>query len=145
MNTLLIVFAIIVGFLIFGTIVGKIIENNHQDFLNKLTPNARAEYEKKIEEERLAIEEERLAKKRAIEEERLAKERAIFIEINGEINPELICPHCQTKGIVHSKYFSYNKVVKGKFGGILKTNIKINQNTSGTIRYCAHCKSQWII
>lgn len=99
----------------------------HQEFLDRLTPEGRANYDKKVEEDRIK------------------KEKDIFIEINGEINQELICPHCQTKGFVHSKWYSINRVVDGKIGGILKTNVKINKIESGTARYCAKCKSRWTI
>lgn len=102
-------------------------KREHQKYVDRLTPEGRAVYDKKSEEERLK------------------KEEDLFIEINGPINAELICTHCQTKGTVHSKNYSLNRVVKGKIGGILKTDIKMNQIESGTLRYCKKCESRWTI
>ncbi len=92
----------------------------HQRYLDGLSPEDRANYEKKAEDAR-------------------------FVAIHGPLNPELICPHCQSKGTVHSKYYSFKTTTKGKVGGVLKTDIKIDKVESGTLRYCINCKSNWTI
>lgn len=129
---------VLVGLIIYLIIEDKKSKKIHQKFLDELTPEGRIAYDNKVEKERLEVEKEIL-------EERLKKEEKLFFEINGKINPELICPHCQNKGFVYSKEYSFNKTVKGKVGGILKTDIKINQNESGTMRFCKNCESRWNI
>ena len=118
---------VIAALLIYATASDYFKKRDHEEFLDRLTPEGRVNYDKKVEEDRIK------------------KERELFIEINGEINQNLICPHCQTKGSVHSKEYSFNRVVNGKFGGILKTDIKINKSESGTARFCSKCESRWTI
>ena len=52
----------------------------HQKFLDRLTPEGRANYDKKMEQNRIK------------------QEQDLFILAHGPINPDLVCPHCQTKG-----------------------------------------------
>ena len=96
-----------------------------KEMIAKMSPDERAAYDKKIEDDRLQ------------------REKEAFIFVHGEVNHELICPHCQKKGTVHSKNYTENKVSKGKVGGILKTNINMSQAESGIRRRCNNCGSQW--
>lgn len=96
-----------------------------EKMIEKMSPDERAAYDKKIEDDRLR------------------RENEAFLFLHGQVNPELICPHCQKKGNVHSKSYVKNKVVKGKVGGILKTDINMSQAESGVERCCNNCGSQW--
>ena len=89
-----------------------------EEMVEKMSPDERAAYNEKIKNDSLVF-------------------------LHGQVNLELICPHCQKKGTVHSKNYTKNKVVKGSAGGILKTDIKMNQVESGIARYCNNCGSQW--
>lgn len=127
MNILIIFLLLFLAWFVYSKFTENQREKEHQEFLNKLSPEERSNYEKEMEIERLK------------------KEEVLLIQINGPLNPDLICPHCQTKGQVHSKIYSHTRVVNGKVGGILKTDIKINQVESGTMRYCRKCESRWSI
>lgn len=98
-----------------------------KEIYDQMTPENRAEYDKKIEEDRLK------------------KEEKIFIMVYGNLNQELICPHCQTKGVVYTKQYSKDIVTTGKIGGIFKTNIKTTTKSWVNQRHCTQCKTTWNI
>ena len=91
-----------------------------EKMINKMSPDERAAYDKKIKDD-------------------------AFVFLHGPVNLELICPHCQKKGTVHSRNCTKNMVAKGSVGGILKTSINMNQTESGIARCCNNCGSQWNI
>ena len=96
-----------------------------EKMIAKMSPDERAAYDKKIEADRIKNENE------------------AFLFLHGQVSPELICAHCQMKGAVHSKSYTKSKVVKGKFGGILKTDINMSQVESGVQRFCRNCGTKW--
>lgn len=63
----------------------------------------------------------------------------------GPINANLICPHCQTKGMVHVKQVARVATSTGKVGGILKTDTKSTITTVVTQHHCDQCSSTWDI
>ena len=63
----------------------------------------------------------------------------------GAINANLICPHCQTKGVVHVKRVSRVATSTGKVGGILKADTKSTVTTVVTQHHCDQCSSTWDI
>ena len=63
----------------------------------------------------------------------------------GPINANLICPHCQTKSLVHVKQVSRVATSTGKVGGILKANTKSTVTTVVTQHHCDQCNSTWDI
>lgn len=99
----------------------------HQDMLDQMTPENRAKYDKKIEEDQLK------------------REKEVFLMVYGNLNPELICPHCQTRGVVHTRKYAQDIVTTGKIGGILKTNIKTTTKTWVNQHHCTQCKTTWNI
>jgi len=99
----------------------------HQDMLDQMTPENRAEYYKKIEEDRIK------------------EGKTNFLMVYGNLNQELICPHCQTRGVVHTKHCAQDIVTTGKIGGILKTNIKTTTKNWVNQRHCTQCKTTWNI
>ena len=65
--------------------------------------------------------------------------------IFGSRNTNLICPHCQTKGVVHAKRVARIVTSTGKVGGILKAATTSTTTTEVTQHHCAHCSSTWDI
>jgi RecJ-like exonuclease len=63
----------------------------------------------------------------------------------GAINIHLICPHCQTKGAVHSMRATRVATSTGKVGGILKTDTNSTVTTVVTQHHCDQCNSTWDI
>ena len=61
----------------------------------------------------------------------------------GQINEHLICPHCQTKGMVRAKKVSRTAVSTGKVGGILKTDTTSQITTLVTQHHCGQCATTW--
>ena len=61
----------------------------------------------------------------------------------GPPNEHLICPHCQTKGMVRAKKVSRTAVSTGKVGGILKTNTKSQTTSAVTQHHCDQCGTTW--
>ena len=63
----------------------------------------------------------------------------------GPINANLICPHCQTKSLVHVKQVSRVATSTGQVGGILKADTKSTITTVATQHHCDQCSSTWDI
>lgn len=64
----------------------------------------------------------------------------------GPINANLICPHCQTKSLVHVKQVSRVATSTGRVGGIiLKANMRSTITTVVTQHHCYQCSSTWDI
>ena len=63
----------------------------------------------------------------------------------GSINEHLICPHCQTKGLVHARRVSRVVTSTGKVGGILKTDTKSTTVSQVTQHHCEQCGTTWDI
>ena len=63
----------------------------------------------------------------------------------GPINANLICPHCQTKSLVHVKQVSRVATSTGQVGGILKADTKSTIITVVTQHHCDQCSSTWDI
>ena len=89
--------------------------------------------------------------KRRTFKENVAEERRKQAEQNaGAISPQIVCPHCQKAGQVHTKL---TKVKKGLSGGkatgavltgglsILATGLSRKEQV--TQAFCKNCKSSW--
>ena len=70
--------------------------------------------------------------------------------IYGKINPQLVCPHCQTKGMVHSqlvktkKGWSPGKVVGAIFTAGLSAGVTgLSRKEQETMCHCDSCNSTW--
>jgi hypothetical protein len=63
----------------------------------------------------------------------------------GPINVNLICPHCQTKSLVHVKKVSRAATSTGQVGGILKADTTSTITTVVTQHHCDQCSSTWDI
>ena len=63
----------------------------------------------------------------------------------GPVNVHLICPHCQTKGMVHVKRVAKVITQKGTVGGILKAETKSVSTQVVTQHHCAKCTTTWKI
>ena len=63
----------------------------------------------------------------------------------GVLNEHLICPHCQTKGLVRVKQVLRIVESTGKVGGILKTDTKSQTKVIATQHHCDQCSSTWDI
>jgi uncharacterized protein with PQ loop repeat len=104
-------------------------DKNHQkrldEMINNMSEEERGLYDKKIENERLEL------------------ERKTFRSIYGDLNPVLICPHCQAKESVYAKRNLDTVTTTGQIGGILKTNTKTTTQKWVTTHYCDHCKTIW--
>jgi hypothetical protein len=70
--------------------------------------------------------------------------------VYGRNNPELICPHCQTKGLVRTKEIDKKVGISGAkaTAAILTAGISVvatglSRKDKLTKAYCARCKSTW--
>lgn len=63
----------------------------------------------------------------------------------GQLNPALICQHCQTRGTVRTKQVKVTSTSEGTVGGILKAGIKTDTTSIATQHHCGHCKTTWNI
>lgn len=63
----------------------------------------------------------------------------------GPINENLVCPHCQTRSMVHMKKATRVATSTGQVGGILKSNTKSTVKTVVTQHHCDQCSSTWDI
>jgi len=65
-------------------------------------------------------------------------------------NPELICPHCQTKGHVSTKQVKLKKGISGGkvMGGLLTGGFSLlatglSRKEATTQAHCSNCNSTW--
>jgi len=72
------------------------------------------------------------------------------LTLYGPISPMYICPHCQTKGFVHTKTVKRKKGVSGAkvTGAILTMGISmlatgLSRKEGLTQAHCGNCNSQW--
>ena len=65
--------------------------------------------------------------------------------IYGSINTNLVCPHCQTKGLVHVKKVAKVATSTGTVGGIFRANTHSTTSTIVTQHHCEQCNSTWNI
>jgi RecJ-like exonuclease len=63
----------------------------------------------------------------------------------GKLNEHLICPHCQTKGLVRVQKETRTSTTTGKVGGILKADITTETVTAVDRHRCGQCKTIWDI
>ena len=63
----------------------------------------------------------------------------------GVVNEHLICPHCQSKGLVRVKQVVRVIQSTGKVGGILKTNTTSQTKAVVTQHHCDQCTTTWDI
>ncbi|MFC7462334.1 hypothetical protein [Hydrogenophaga defluvii] len=61
----------------------------------------------------------------------------------GPRNEHLVCPHCQTKGLVHAKSIVEAVTSTGTVGGILKTNTESTTMVASIQHHCAKCSTTW--
>ncbi len=70
----------------------------------------------------------------------------------GEINRAMICPHCQTKGKISTKYIDQKKGVSGGkataallTGGISLLAVGLSRKEAVTQVHCGNCSNTWLI
>ena len=68
----------------------------------------------------------------------------------GDIFPEVICPHCQTKGNVHVTEVTNKKGISGGkataallTGGVSLLATGLSRKESGSQAHCDNCKMTW--
>ena len=68
----------------------------------------------------------------------------------GPVNSALVCPHCQTRGQVHTKSMKRKKGISGGkvVGGLLTGGISLlatglSRKEQATQAHCDNCKSTW--
>lgn len=107
---------------------------------------------KKNEEERALMTPEE--KREELERQQLRKEEARqrFQELTyGTINQEMICPHCQAKGKIRTKYIKKKKGVSGGkataavlTGGISLLAVGLSRKEEITQGHCDNCSNTWL-
>jgi len=70
----------------------------------------------------------------------------------GNVNSKLICPHCQTRGMVHTKEVKKKVGISGgkATGALLTAGLSLfvtglSRKERLTEAYCGDCKSTWLI
>jgi hypothetical protein len=68
----------------------------------------------------------------------------------GQANPAMICPHCQTRGSVFTKGIDQKKGVSGGkataamlTGGVSLLATGLSRKEHATQAHCANCKNIW--
>jgi hypothetical protein len=68
----------------------------------------------------------------------------------GIANTEMICPHCQQKGKIHTKFVNLKKGVSGAkatgailTGGLSLLAIGLSRKENTTQAHCVNCSSTW--
>lgn len=125
---------VIIVFIVLLTLIIKSQSGSSKQ--DEMSPEARAEYEKKKQEEYEAY-------RKTNEQIKLNKELGI-------INPQLICPHCQTKGHVRTKSVKMKKGISGAkatgailTGGISMLATGLSRKEGLTQAHCTNCGSTW--
>ena len=71
-------------------------------------------------------------------------------QVHGPINRQLVCPHCQTRGEVHTKAVKMKKGVSGAkatgailSGGVSLLATGLSRKDELTEAFCSNCSSKW--
>ena len=71
-------------------------------------------------------------------------------QMKGPLNSQLICPHCQQKGGVHTKSIQAKKGISGGkatgavlTGGVSLLATGLSRKEQSTEAFCSNCKSTW--
>jgi hypothetical protein len=119
---------VIIG--VVALIIAKIIKNA------KMTPEQRQK------------EKDDLAQKQRNEQASLERQKRI--ETYGLMSPEMICPHCQTKGQISTKPVKRKKGVSGAkvTGALLTLGVSVlatglSRKEGLTQAHCGNCNSTW--
>jgi hypothetical protein len=69
---------------------------------------------------------------------------------HGQLRPEMVCPHCQVKGKVHTQSVKHKKGISGgkAVGAILTGGLSIlvtglSRKERATEAYCGNCDAKW--
>jgi DNA-directed RNA polymerase subunit RPC12/RpoP len=69
----------------------------------------------------------------------------------GELNPQVVCPHCQTKGMVKTKLVKSKKGISGGkataavlTGGASVLATGLSRKEKETQAHCENCNNTWI-
>jgi len=72
-------------------------------------------------------------------------------ETFGPINPAMICPHCQTRGVVRTKAITQKKGISGGkataavlTGGVSMVATGLSRKEDATQAKCDTCGSKWV-
>jgi hypothetical protein len=114
-----------------------VMERNKRKKLALMTPDERNKYlrEKQLRQEELA--------KRVQE--------SLTINQYGPINPAMVCPHCQTKGQIRTKYTKQKKGISGSkataallTGGLSILAVGLSRKEGATQAHCGKCNNTWL-
>ena len=71
---------------------------------------------------------------------------------DGQANPAMICPHCQTRGSVYTRGINQKKGVSGGkataavlTGGVSLLATGLSRKEHLTQAYCKNCKNTWTL
>ena len=127
------VVAIVFVAVVILAIVGTVLENKK---VAAMSPSERQTYLETKETKRKAA----LAERQA----------AVITQQHGQINPVLVCPHCQEKGKVRSQPVKRKKGISGGkataailTGGVSILATGLSRREKSTEVYCGHCGSKW--
>jgi hypothetical protein len=89
-------------------------------------------------------------KKRLAEMNPVEREAYVLAQQHGEINPAMVCPHCQHRGKVRTKLIDRKKGVSGGkataailTGGVSMLATGLSRHERLTHAYCGNCESSW--
>lgn len=85
------------------------------------------------------------------EERPAERERLSNLRNHGPINGAVVCPHCQTRGQVHTQMVSKKRGISGGkataallTGGVSMLATGLARKERVTEAFCGHCHSTWI-
>ena len=118
--------------------------------------NAEKEKERKRQlveltrEERHILRKERLRKRKNHTVSTQQSRDMSNVHVYGPLRPQIICPHCQTKGRTHAKSIKQKKGISGAkttaallTGGVSMLATGLSRKESNTQAHCSKCKSTW--
>jgi hypothetical protein len=116
---------IIIGFFIVLVVVGVFANQREQEALSKMPPEERTAY--------------------------LAKKRDAAAALTwGSLNPNLVCPHCQTRGRVRTANVKVKTGISGGkataavlTGGVSLLATGLSRKEATTRAHCDKCNSTW--
>lgn len=70
--------------------------------------------------------------------------------VYGQLNPQMVCPHCQEKGNVHTKQVKQKAGISGGkvtgallTGGLSILGTGLSRKVKVTEAHCTNCNSTW--
>lgn len=149
---------VVVGFVICFFILHVFLKirnkKDEQTEFSLMTPDEKSEYILKQKSEFLLQQQKQLKKEALnlkVQELRKKSQEQRTVNQYGQINPVMVCPHCQTTGLIRTINITHKAGVSGAkatasilTGGLSLLVVGLSRKEEATQAHCDSCNNTWL-